>query len=83
VTAHDVARALPGIAELREHCRGLAMLDAVLGRGSVERYHSFAAWGEGRELASMRNGSGDEYAIVFSADGAYVRGFDHESLMSP
>lgn len=34
-------------------------------------------------MASMRNGSGDEYAIVFSAAGAYVRGFDHESAMSP
>lgn len=31
----------------------------------------------------MRNGSGDEYSIVFSAAGAYVRGFDHESPMSP
>lgn len=34
-------------------------------------------------MASMRNGSGDEYSIVFSAVGAYVRGFDHESPMSP
>lgn len=31
----------------------------------------------------MRNGSGDEYAIVFSAAGAYIRGFDHEAVMSP
>ncbi|GAA2208575.1 hypothetical protein GCM10009850_040330 [Nonomuraea monospora] len=31
----------------------------------------------------MRNGSGDEYAIVFSAAGAYIRGFGHEALMSP
>ncbi len=34
-------------------------------------------------MASMRNGSGDEYSIVFSDAGAYVRGFDHESPMSP
>jgi hypothetical protein len=31
----------------------------------------------------MRNGSGDEYSIVFLADGVFVRGFDHESDMSP
>lgn len=31
----------------------------------------------------MRNGSGNEYSIVFSAAGAYVRGFCHESPMSP
>ena len=34
-------------------------------------------------MASMRNGSGDEYSVVFSDAGAYVRGFDHESPMSP
>ena len=31
----------------------------------------------------MRNGSGDEYSIVFSAVGAYIRGFAHEAVMSP
>jgi hypothetical protein len=31
----------------------------------------------------MRNGSGDEYSIVFCDAGVLVRGFDHESLMSP
>jgi hypothetical protein len=31
----------------------------------------------------MRSESGDEYSIVFSLAGAYIRGFDHESPMSP
>ncbi|MFB8771167.1 hypothetical protein [Streptomyces broussonetiae] len=31
----------------------------------------------------MRNGGGDEFDIVFSPAGAYIRGFDHESPMSP
>lgn len=31
----------------------------------------------------MSNGSGDEFDIVFSPAGAYIRGFDHESPMSP
>jgi hypothetical protein len=31
----------------------------------------------------MNNGSGDEYSIVFAPAGAFVRGFDHESPMSP
>lgn len=31
----------------------------------------------------MQNGSGDEYSIVFSRDGVYIRGFDHESPVSP
>jgi hypothetical protein len=31
------------------------------------RHYSFnASWGPAQELASMRNGTGDDYAIVFS-----------------
>lgn len=37
----------------------------------------------GEQMASMRNGSGDAYSIVFSPAGAFIRGFDHESAMSP
>ncbi|MEU9057374.1 hypothetical protein AB0D13_00395 [Streptomyces sp. NPDC048430] len=35
------------------------------------------------EVASMRSGSGDEFDVIFSPAGAYIRGFDHESAMSP
>ncbi|MFF4631562.1 hypothetical protein [Streptomyces griseorubiginosus] len=84
MTVHDVARKLPEIAVLREHCRALAMLEAALSPEWGDRYHSFDAhWSEGEALASMRNGSGDEYSVVFSAAGVFVRGFDHESPMSP
>ncbi|MDH6516501.1 MULTISPECIES: hypothetical protein [unclassified Streptomyces] len=84
MTVQDVARRLPGIAVLREHCRSLAMLEAVLCPEWAYRYHSFDDhWAEGESMASMRNGSGDDYSIVFSGAGAYVRGFDHESPMSP
>ena len=31
----------------------------------------------------MRNGSGDEYSIVFAPAGVYIRGFDHESPLCP
>ena len=34
-------------------------------------------------MASMRNGAGDEYFILFNAAGAIIKGFDHESAMSP
>lgn len=34
-------------------------------------------------MASMRNGSGDEYSIVFARSDVYIRGFDHESALSP
>ncbi|GII32435.1 hypothetical protein [Planotetraspora mira] len=84
MTAHDVARLLPAIPVLRDLCRSMAVLEAVLSPEWESRYHSFdAGWGPGEEMASMRNGSGDEYSIVFLAEGAYIRGFDHEAVMSP
>ncbi|MEU8618152.1 hypothetical protein [Streptomyces sp. NPDC048623] len=78
MTVYDVARALPGIGELRDHCRGLAMLEAVLSPEWADRYYSFA-----EDTASMRDGQGDAYRIVFSEAGAYVEGFAHEAPMSP
>ncbi|MFI0168393.1 hypothetical protein [Streptomyces sp. NPDC017095] len=84
MTVHDVARHLPEIAVLREHCRRMAVLEAVLSPEGESRRHSFDDhWSETESMASMRSGSGDEYSIVFSTAGAYVRGFDHESPMSP
>ncbi|MFD9374185.1 hypothetical protein ACFWBH_01375 [Streptomyces sp. NPDC059999] len=84
VTVYDVARQFPSIADLRHLCRSLAMLDAILSPDREGRYYSFnAGWADGEEMASMRNGSGDEYSIMFSVAGAYVRGFDHEAPMSP
>ncbi|MEU9352677.1 hypothetical protein AB0D65_17205 [Streptomyces griseoloalbus] len=84
MTVHDVARHLPEIAVLREHCRSMAVLEAVLSPEWESRHHSFDDhWSETESMASMRSGSGNEYSIVFSAAGAYMRGFDHESPMSP
>ncbi|VEH26122.1 Uncharacterised protein [Cellulomonas fimi] len=48
------------------------------------RYFSFDShWAPDEDMASMRNGSGDEWSIVFASAGVFVRGFDHESDMSP
>ena len=84
MSVHDVARRLPDIPVVRDRSRSLAMLDAILSPEWEYRYYSFnSRWGPDQELASMRNGSGDEYAIVFSSAGAWIRVFDHESPMSP
>ncbi|MFC5181132.1 hypothetical protein [Actinomadura harenae] len=77
----DIARALPSIAEVRALSRAFATLDAVLGGGWP---HTFdRAWRPGHELATMSDGGGDAYSIVFTPDGALLLGFDHESEMSP
>lgn len=83
MTVYDLARRLPAIPDLRVLCRAQAVLDAVLSPGGENRYLYAPAWAPGEQLASMRDGAGNEYSIVFTAAGAYVRGFDHESPMSP
>ena len=48
------------------------------------RYYSFDShWNENRSMASMRNGEGDELFAVFMSFGAILKGFAHESAMSP
>jgi hypothetical protein len=60
------------------------MLDAIMSPEWESRYYSFnSKWGEGEMMASMRAGSGDEYFILFNPDGAIMKGFAHEALMSP
>jgi hypothetical protein len=84
VTVFDVVRRLPDVPRVREISQAIALLDAILSPDWSSRYFSFdAEWAPGEALASMRNGSGDEYSIVFTAAGACARGFDHESPMSP
>lgn len=72
--------ALPDVDGLRRLCRSLAMLDAILCPDWQYRYHSFdARWTPGAEMASMRDGSGDDYFILFTDAGAIMKGFAHES----
>ncbi|WP_433795889.1 hypothetical protein [Actinoplanes sp. CA-252034] len=82
----DVVQALPGIEELRRRSRALAMCEAIISPDWESRYYSYdSRWNpeRGEHLASMRNGSGDEYSIVFSPAGVYIRGLDHEAPQAP
>ncbi|MFE9045505.1 hypothetical protein ACFYOG_31945 [Streptomyces sp. NPDC007818] len=85
MNARDVARRLPDIATLRDLSRSMAMLDAILLPDAplLRRHRYDAHWSAAQELAVMDDGGGGTYSIVFSAAGAYIRGFDHESRMSP
>jgi hypothetical protein len=84
VAASDLIRRLPEIPVVRDRCRSMAMLDAILSPEWENRYFSFdSRWSPAEEMAAMRDGSGNEYSIVFSPAGAYARGFDHESSMTP
>jgi hypothetical protein len=74
---------LPGIDELKLCCQSVAMLDAVVMEDWEYRYYSFDAhWGDNEMMASMRDGSGDSYFILFNSTGAIIKGFAHESTMA-
>lgn len=72
MTVYDVAAQLPSIAVVRDRCVALAMLDVIVDGD----YYTIDG-----DMASMRNGSGEEYDIVFTDDGVFVRGLYHESPM--
>ena len=80
-TSH--ASTLPDIDELRRRCQALAVLDAILCPEWEYRYFSFNAdWSEHEMLASMRNGEGDDFQILFHPDGAVIKGYVHASVMA-
>lgn len=84
MTHAEVLAALPHPARLRDLCRVLAVLDAVLSPEWESRYYSFdPEWSDGEAMASMRNGSGDDWFCWFGDAGVAILGFDHESPMSP
>lgn len=69
---------------LRELMQSLAMLDAILESSWSARHHHFnARWATDMQLGSMINGEGDSWFCIFNAAGAVLKGFDHESEMSP
>src|SRR5262249_12946882 len=75
---------LPEPARLKRLCIALAILDEIVCPDWEGRYYSFdPKWAKGEQMASMRNGSGDDYYIGFGKAGVFVKGFDHESKMSP
>ncbi|MFJ8623778.1 hypothetical protein ACIRD3_13160 [Kitasatospora sp. NPDC093550] len=75
---------LPALSVVRDRCRAMAVLEAVLSPEWGDRYFSYdSRWSPTEEMASMRDGCGNEYSILFSPAGAYARGFDHESPMTP
>ncbi|MCX5586028.1 hypothetical protein [Streptomyces erythrochromogenes] len=82
MSVYEILPVLPDVPALRDRCRALAVLEAVM--DPRDPFFAYAAdWSETEEVALMDNGSGDDYAVVFSAAGAYARGFAHESRMSP
>lgn len=72
--------ALPDVRGFQRVTQSLAALDAILSPEWEYRYHSFdAAWNAGAMMASMRDGSGDHWHAVITADGVALHGLAHEA----
>jgi hypothetical protein len=70
---------LPDIQTLRRLTKSIAMLDAILCPEWEYRYYSYdSKWGKDEEMASMRNGCGDHWFLLFNVHGAALKGFAHE-----
>lgn len=75
---------LPNIDQLKALAQSLAMLDAIICPDWENRYYSFNRyWDKEVSMAMMRDGSGDEFFILFTSIGAIIKGFAHEVPMSP
>jgi hypothetical protein len=84
MSVYDVIQRMPDLRTVERVSRALAVLDLVLNEDESTRYFAFdGRWSATEEAALMRDGSGNEYSIVFSGEGAFGYGFDHESPMSP
>ena len=62
------------------------MLDGIMSPDWTYRYFLYnPRWGDplDERMASLDNGSGDGYFLVFSEAGAFLKGFGHESEMTP
>lgn len=73
--------ALPNVAELKRITQSLATLDLVICPEWEDRYYSFdSTWSPTEQMASMRDGCGDEWFLLFDSSGAAgLKGLAHES----
>lgn len=69
---------------LRKRMRILAALDIIFSEGEWLRTHHYenelqpgVAWG------NINNGAGDHLHVLFTNSGTLIKGFDHESPLSP
>ena len=76
--------ALPAPGELERRCQAMAVLEAVLCPEPRWRYFAFdAAFAPGERVARANSATGDGWLIWFAPQGVVIRGFDHESPVSP
>jgi hypothetical protein len=79
ISTRDLS-SLPDIPGLRRLTRALAALDAILAPAAEYRYYRFdSRWSDSDMMASMSNGSGDEWHALFCPAGVAFHGLAHEA----
>ena len=74
---------LPNPNKLREICKSISALEAIISPEWEYRYFSYQKnWTETEEFCEMRDGQGDQMLIAFSKNGTCINGFAHESKMN-
>lgn len=72
------------IEQLKKILIKLAALNIILCDEEWLRYHRYTKeWSKDVDQAEIDNGSGDNMFIFFSNKGCVIKGFDHESEVSP
>ncbi|MBD3918392.1 hypothetical protein H8B09_06460 [Paenibacillus sp. PR3] len=80
----NVVERLPNPIILKKLMKIQAALNIILCQDEWLRYHSYVQdWDEGVCMAKIDNGAGDHLIILFSPEGSIIKGFDHESELSP
>ncbi len=72
--------ALPNVDELKRITQSLATLDLIICPEWEDRYYSYdSRWSDTEDMASMRNGCGDDWFVLFDPSGAAgIKGLAHE-----
>ena len=75
---------LPNIESLRKRMQQMAALTAVVGiEFGLPPYEFHPRWAEGEQMGAYKNGAGDELFVHFTPAGCFIKGFAHESEMTP
>jgi hypothetical protein len=73
-----------GVSALRHALRAAAMLDAIVEADTAYRYFRYKHnWLPDADLGQIDDGCGNNVAAVFLDSAALIKGFDHESELSP
>lgn len=75
---------IPCIDVMKKSLISMSALDIILNEEEWIRTYTYDPnWDSNVSLGKIDNGSGDDMYILFSEDGCIIKGFDHESELSP